>query len=120
MWPFSAGRPQPYRRIDADFAVAAQIAPGDLAKLAAAGFRTILCARPDHEEPGQPDFATIAAAARAAGLAAVHIPVSSGIGEGQLIRMEDALRNLPTPMLGYCRSGARAGSLYAAAKRALA
>jgi len=41
------------------------------------------------------------------------------IGEGQLIRMEDALKKLPTPMFGYCRSGARAGSLFSAAKSAL-
>jgi protein tyrosine phosphatase (PTP) superfamily phosphohydrolase (DUF442 family) len=42
------------------------------------------------------------------------------LGEGQLIRMEKALNELPMPMLGYCRSGARAGSLYRAARRAMA
>lgn len=34
------------------------------------------------------------------------------IGEGRLIRMEAALKELPKPMFGYCRSGARAGLLY--------
>ena len=79
-----------------------------------------MCARPDDEEPGQPNFAVIAKAAKEAGLNAVHIPVSGGIGEGQLIRMEKALKELPTPMFGYCRSGARAGSLYSTARRAMA
>ena len=79
-----------------------------------------MCARPDNEEPGQPSFAVIAKAAKEAGLSAVHIPVSGGIGEGQLIRMEKALNELPTPMFGYCRSGARAGSLYSTARRAMA
>ena len=120
MWPFSSN-PQSlaFRKLDADFAVAGQITPEEVEKVAEAGFKTIVCARPDHEEPGQPNFAVIAAAAKKAGLKAVHIPVSGGIGEGQLIRMEAALKELPRPMFGYCRSGARAGSLYSTAKRAM-
>lgn len=120
MWPFSSN-PQSlaYRKLDADFAVAGQITTDDVQKIAEAGFKTIVCARPDHEESGQPNFAVIAAAAKKAGLQAVHIPVSGGIGEGQLIRMEAALKDLPGPMFGYCRSGARAGSLYSSAKRAM-
>lgn len=121
MWPFSANADAGlrYRKIDPDFAVSGQISPDEVQKVADAGFKTIVCARPDNEEPGQPHFASIAAAAKKAGLQAVHIPVSGGIGEGQLIRMEDALKKLPTPMFGYCRSGARAGSLFTAAKSAL-
>ncbi len=118
MWPFPKAREgaASFRRIDANFSIAGQISVGDLPGLAEAGFKTIVCARPDNEEPGQPSFAVIAAAAKAAGLAAVHIPVSGSIGEGQLIRMQQALKTLPMPMLGYCRSGARAGSLFSAAK----
>src|SRR3982750_3534038 len=121
MWPFSSNTDQSprYRKLDADFAVSGQITPDDVQKLAEAGFKTIVCARPDHEEPGQPNFAAIASAAHKAGLKAVHIPVSGSVGEGQLIRMEKALNELPAPMFGYCRSGARAGSLYASAKRAI-
>jgi uncharacterized protein (TIGR01244 family) len=120
MWPFSRNsQSMSYRTIDSNFAVAGQIAPEDLPRIAEAGFKTILCARPDHEEPGQPDFAVIARAARAAGLQAVHIPVSGMVGEGQLIRMEKVLKEMPIPIFGYCRSGARAGSLYTSAKRAI-
>jgi uncharacterized protein (TIGR01244 family) len=118
MWPFTSGTtagPR-YRKIDPNFAIAGQISVDDIPKLAEAGFKTIACARPDNEEPGQPHFAAIAAAAKRAGLEAVHIPVAGGIGEGQLIRLERALKTLPMPMLGYCRSGARAGSLFAAVK----
>lgn len=121
MWPFSSSTQSlAYRKLDGEFSVAGQITPEDVAKVAEAGFKTIVCARPDHEEPGQPNFAVIAKAAKDAGLKAVQIPVSGGIGEGQLIRMEAALKELPKPMLGYCRSGARAGSLYTSAKRAMA
>jgi uncharacterized protein (TIGR01244 family) len=119
MWPFSKPGALSFRRIDADFAVAGQLDPTDIQKVAEAGFKTILCARPDNEEPGQPSFAAIARAAKAAGLTAVHIPVSGMVGEGQLIRMEQMLKGNPGPIYGYCRSGGRAGSLYTACKRAM-
>ncbi|HWA17808.1 MAG TPA: TIGR01244 family sulfur transferase [Devosia sp.] len=121
MWPFttSANHGLHFRRIHADFAISGQIAPADVVKVAEAGFKTIVCARPDNEEMGQPSFAAIASAARRAGIEAVYIPVSGAIGEGQLIRMEDVLRTRPGPVFGYCRSGARAGSLFSAANAAL-
>lgn len=120
MWPFSSSDSRlRFRKVDADFAVAGQITPDEVQQVADAGFRTIVCARPDHEEPGQPTYSAILQAARKAGLKAVHIPISGGIGEGALIRMEAALNELPRPMFGYCRSGGRAGSLYAAAKSAM-
>lgn len=122
MWPFRSNperqKKMNYRQLNKDFAVTGQITPTEVGAVAAAGFRTIVCARPDHEEPGQPSFAAIESAARENGLRAVHIPISGGIGEGALIRMEQALKDLPGPMLGYCRSGARAGSLYSLTLRA--
>jgi uncharacterized protein (TIGR01244 family) len=118
VWPFTKNDELAFRRISPGFATSGQIDPTDIGRIAAAGFKTILCARPDHEEPGQPGFATIAKAAAAGGLKAVHIPVSGQLTEGALIRMEQALADLPQPIFGYCRSGARAGSLYAAAMRA--
>lgn len=123
MWPFSSPSTKDktvnYRKLDADFAVAGQITPEQVQAIADAGFKSILCARPDREEPGQPSFASIASAAERAGLFAVHVPVSGGLTEGALIRAEQAFRELPKPMLGYCRSGARAGSLYSAIKSAV-
>jgi uncharacterized protein (TIGR01244 family) len=101
------------RPIDASFSVSGQITPADVKAIAAAGFRSILCARPDNEEPGQPAFADIAQAAKASGLEIVHIPVSGPLGPGQAMRFREAWQAMPKPMLGYCRSGARAGSLYA-------
>ena len=122
MWPFKTNPKQEkkmtYRKIDANFAVAGQLLPGQIDEIAAAGFKTIICARPDHEEPGQPTFAEVARVAKEKGLQAVHIPISGGMTEGALIRMEKALKELPMPMYGYCRSGGRAGSLYSAALRA--
>lgn len=118
MWPLKNSDKLSVRWIDGDFAVGGQVDPADIAKVKAAGFKSILCARPDLEEPGQPAFGLVAQSAAAAGIETVHIPVSGPLTEGALIRMEQALETLPRPILGYCRSGARAGSLYVAAMRA--
>lgn len=121
MWLFKSNseKKMKYRQFDADFAVAPQITPDEVAAVAKAGFRTILCCRPDNEDSGQPGFAAIDKAAREQGLKAVHIPISGGIDEGALIRMEQVLKDMPRPIFGYCRSGGRAGSLYTATTRAM-
>ena len=119
MWPFSSTKADKmnYRTIDPNFAVAGQILPDQIEALAAAGFKTIVCARPDDEEPGQPSFKQIAAEAEKLGIKSVHIPISGGISDNAVKTMKKALKDLPKPIYGYCRSGARAGSLYGAASR---
>ena len=119
MWPFSSTKEKKlsYRSIDPDFAVAGQIQPDQIEALVAAGFKTIVCARPDNEEPGQPSFQLIAAGAEKLGIKSVHIPISGGISDNAVKTMKKALKDLPKPIYGYCRSGARAGSLYGAASR---
>ena len=104
----------PIQRIDDNFAQSPQIQPDDIRQIAEAGYKGIVCARPDHEDPGQPTFAQIAEVAQRFGLKAFHIPVSGRLTEGQLIRFEQARAETDGPLLGYCRSGGRAGSLYAA------
>ncbi|MFD1940698.1 MULTISPECIES: beta-lactamase hydrolase domain-containing protein [Devosiaceae] len=105
------------RKLSDDFAVTGQITPEQIKAFSAAGYKSILCARPDNEESGQPSFEEVARAAEAEGLQIVHIPVSGMLGEGQIIRFRQAWETMPKPMLGYCRSGARAGSLYATLSR---
>ena len=63
MWPFKKANQMNYRTIDPNFAVAGQIQPDQIGALAAAGFKSIVCARPDNEEPGQPSFRQISAEA---------------------------------------------------------
>ena len=101
------------RKIDDNFATTSQITPEQVKALSEAGYKSIVCARPDDEEFGQPKFDDVARAAEEEGIQIVHIPVSGGLGEGQIIRFHEAWEKMPKPMLGYCRSGARAGSLYA-------
>jgi uncharacterized protein (TIGR01244 family) len=97
--------------------VAGQIAPADVADLARQGITAIVNNRPDGEEPGQPDGDAIAAAAHAAGLAYVHIPVGhAGMGEAHVAAMADALESAPGRVLAFCRSGTRSTFLWALAR----
>ncbi len=54
-------------RLDAEISVAPQIAAEEVASLAAAGFKTVICNRPDGEGNDQPLFHEIEDAARKAG-----------------------------------------------------
>ncbi|MBJ6987378.1 TIGR01244 family sulfur transferase [Devosia sp. MC521] len=102
--------------VDERFGQTGQIQTSEIPEIVAAGYKGIVCARPDDEDPNQPSFDDIAAAASAAGLQAFHVPVSGPLGEGQLIKFTQALEAIDGPVLGYCRSGGRAGSLYAATR----
>ena len=64
-------------KLDDTVSVAGQIAPEEMRALAGQGFRSIIGNRPDGEEPGQPDWAELEAAAREAGLETRHIPIAS-------------------------------------------
>ncbi|MBL0942983.1 MAG: TIGR01244 family phosphatase [Hydrogenophaga sp.] len=102
------------KRLTPSLAVAPQVAPADMAALAAAGFTTVICNRPDGEQPGQPDHHTMAAAAQAAGLRFVFQPVVSGqIGPAQVQAFGEALAQATGPVLAYCRSGTRCTTLWA-------
>jgi sulfide:quinone oxidoreductase len=105
------------RKIAESFSVSEQIGVGDIPAIAAAGFRSIICNRPDNEGWGQPAFAEIEAAAKAAGLQAAHVPVTpGGMGERDVRRFAELMRTLPGPVLGYCRSGARAAAMWQSAQ----
>jgi len=96
-----------------------QIALADLPGLAKQGFRAVICNRPDGETADQPTFAEIAAAAREAGLEALHLPVVSGrVSDTQAAEFAAALARLPAPVLAYCRTGTRSATLWALAEAA--
>src|SRR3546814_14523527 len=89
-----------------------QIRAEEVAEIAAASFRSIICNRPDGEEQGQPTAEDIGAAARGAGLGFAHVPAVSGsITDQDGLAMKRALDELPGPVLAYCRSGARSKTL---------
>ena len=104
-----------FRRLDDRTFVAGQIAPEDMAAIAALGITTVVNNRPDGEEPGQPASAKIEAAARAAGLDYHHIPVAGGFSREQVEAMAEALDH-DGRTLAFCRSGTRSTFLWALAE----
>ena len=104
------------KHVTPDFAVAGQIAPADISSLAAMGFKSIICNRPDREQWGQPEFQSVAEAARAAGMQTESIPFSPGaMSATDVEAFRAALARLPAPVLAYCRSGARSLNIYTVA-----
>lgn len=100
------------RKIDDSLSVSSQIAVGDVEIIAAQGFRSIICNRPDGEAADQPGFSEIAAAAHTAGLEARYLPVISGrLQHKDIAEFSGAMHELPGPVLAYCRSGARSAML---------
>jgi uncharacterized protein (TIGR01244 family) len=105
------------RQVTPDFCVAPQLTPEAMADLAAMGFRSVVNNRPDFEEgPHQPTSASVQAAAEAAGLQYRYLPVSGGYQTPeQIAAMADLLRELPGPVLAFCRSGTRSTKLFLSA-----
>mgnify|MGYP001081056780 CR=1 FL=1 len=94
-------------------AASRQIMPTDLKAIRDAGFRSVICNRPDGESADQPAFEEIAAAARELGLEARYLPVEPNhIGDAEVDAFGALVDALPKPILAYCRSGNRAGMLW--------
>jgi uncharacterized protein (TIGR01244 family) len=103
-----------YRQITEDYSVSGQIQPQDVADVRAAGFKSVICNRPDDEQPGQPSADSVKEAVEAAGLEFRYIPVVSGqITSENVNDMGAALDELKGPVFAYCRSGARCTNLFA-------
>ena len=104
----------PIRQIADTVCVAPQLDADAMAELARLGFKSVINNRPDFEHgPDQPTSAAVEAAARAAGLAYRHLPVDGGWqSPEQIAAMAQLLKELPAPVLVFCRSGARSTRLY--------
>ncbi len=99
------------------YAVRPQIALSEIAEIAAAGYKGIVNARPDGEEAGQPASNEIEAEAKRHGLAYWYLPVVPGtLTEEQARALDRALAEADGPVIGYCKSGNRAGNLWKLAR----
>src|SRR3546814_15890127 len=92
------------KTINSQLGVSPQIQPGEVAAIAAAGYRSIICNRPDGEEAGQPPAAAIAEVAHRHTIGFAHIPVVSGQMTGTeamlMARSED--RRVGTRCVSQC------------------
>ena len=102
------------RKLTENLSVADQITADDIATIAAAGFKAVVCNRPDEE--GEPHIQSDEVAERAvdSGLAFAYLPVNgANITDEDVAAHSQILAELPTPILTYCRSGARCAKLWA-------
>ena len=103
--------------------VSEQILPADIKAIKDAGFRAIICNRPDGEGADQPTFEEIAKAAKKAGLEAAYQPIVAGkVGDDDAVTFDALMTELPGPVLAFCRTGTRSTTLWSlsqADKRAM-
>ncbi|MHA3978208.1 bifunctional protein tyrosine phosphatase family protein/NAD(P)/FAD-dependent oxidoreductase [Halovulum sp. GXIMD14794] len=101
------------RRIDDRLSVSPQISPAELTELREAGFRAVICNRPDGEGADQPSHEEVATAAADAGLEFRYLPVTPGVVTDETAaEFGKALDQLPGPVLAYCRTGTRSATLW--------
>lgn len=96
-----------------DFSVCAQVSIEDVAHIAKLGFKTIINNRPDSEGGDtQPLGADIQREAEKYGLAYFHIPViPNHIQPYQVDAFKQAYMVAHKPVLGFCKTGNRAGRM---------
>ena len=99
------------RRITDEFSVAPQIGVDDVAAIAAAGFRAVVCNRPDGEAAEQPESDDVARAVIACGMEWRMLPVRN-ICRDDVDAFAAVVGELPKPVLAYCRSGTRCTTLW--------
>ena len=102
-----------YTRLTDDFWVSPQLSAEGIKEAAENGFQLVINNRPDGEAPGQPNSDDLKAAAEAAGIHYVHIPVSGGLSIEQVDAECDARRAHPGKTVAFCASGMRSAFLYA-------
>ncbi|MEK9593137.1 MAG: TIGR01244 family sulfur transferase [Luminiphilus sp.] len=107
----------PIFQLTETLSVAAQVTPQDIPNIAAQGFSTVVCNRPDGEVPDQASMDAIEAACNDANLLFVRYPVDAlnfpgpdleGLGE----LFDDAGQRV----LAYCRTGTRCANLWVATR----
>ena len=97
-----------FRRLNDHMFVSPQIGLTEVAEAAEQGIVMVINNRPEDESDDQVPGPEIEAAAKAAGMAYVAIPVThAGWSEGQVRAMATALAQAQGPVLAYCRSGTR-------------
>lgn len=105
------------KELDQQVTVSGQIRPEDVPHIAAAGFRLVICNRPDGEEPGQTDWAEVAEACKHNGLEVRYVPLADRTPTDYAVTgFAKAMTETQGKVFAYCRSGARCEVLWNAAK----
>lgn len=102
------------RQITETYTVAPQLEPTDMAALAKQGVTTVICNRPDAENPPPLQAGAMQAAAEAAGLSFVFNPVVGGqLTLENVEEQSEAIDAAGGPVVAYCASGNRSAIVWA-------
>lgn len=101
-------------KLNQHFYCAPQISMAEINTAKSCGVDAVVCQRPDHEEDGQPTSQEVAQWCADAGLGFVFLPVIPGQITQAHVAEFDRLTQGYTTLLGYCRTGTRAATLWAA------
>ncbi len=94
--------------INPDFSVSEQITLDDIKHLKEAGVATLICNRPDGEEPNQLACCDIKTEAEKHGISFYHIPVAGReIPQDALLEFIRTIDQCASPVHAYCRTGTR-------------
>ena len=106
-----------FRRLSDTMLASPQITVADVAIAKDQGVTLIVNNRPEGEGDDQTPGADIEAAARAAEIDYLAIPIThAGFSHPQVAKLAEALDRATGPVLGYCRSGTRSTLLWALAQ----
>lgn len=91
-----------------------QLTEANIADAVKLGIRTVICNRPDQEEPDQPDFATVQQQLEQAGIRHnLFQPVTAPtINTADATHFADLLAQAEQPVLAFCRTGTRSTLLW--------
>jgi sulfide:quinone oxidoreductase len=106
-----------WKELDPQVTVAPQIRPEDVPHIAAAGFKVIMCNRPDGEEAGQPDWDDIVEACAHNGIEARYVPQADRNPTDYAVNgFSRAMSEANGKVFAFCRTGTRCEILWNAAK----
>lgn len=98
-----------------DIIVYKQIYPAQCPKLATLGIKSLVNLCFDGESAEQPSTLTLAKSASDAGLAYAHLPYDDALPAKMVHEFSTLAKQLPKPLLLFCKSGGRAKRLYQSA-----
>ena len=105
------------RKLTPDLAVADQLTLDDLDSVKIAGYKAVVCNRPDEEGEPHAEAESMAKKASVLGLEFRYLPVNGGnITDRDVEQHAAVLAEVPAPALTYCRSGTRCAKLWALAE----
>lgn len=102
------------RKLTPRYSVSPQIAVEDIPAIVEAGFKTVICNRPDAEIPPSHQAAAIGSAVEEAGLTFEVLPLTHQTMTPENVAAQRAMyENNPGPVLAYCASGTRCSVIWA-------